>query len=256
MGFLSDNKKRIFFIAIISVIFVIILLLTTKIFFTSKSYYAVFDNIQGLEINDHVIIENVKVGKVNDIRFYKTDSGRLIVKLHINSEVNIPDKSIAEIITYDTTGSCKAVAVKLFTSGGYLKNGDIILTQQFPVSVDSIINLSTRVDQLQKDSSNLNNIDSESPDKQTTGKIAFKVQILTSNVKLKLNSPKFKGINGVEMYFENGMYKYTAGKQFSIETANLLCESVKNIGFPDAFVVAFNNGKRISIKEAVRILKN
>ena len=256
MSFLSGNKKRIFFIVIISVIFVIILLLINRIFFASKSYYAVFDNIQGLEVNDHVIIENVKVGKVNDIRFYKDDSGRLILKLHINSEVNIPDKSMVEIITYDKTGSCKAVAVKLYTSGGYLKNYDTILTQAFPDSIDSLINLSTSVDQLQKDSSNLNNIVSESPDKQTTGKIVFKVQILTSKVKLKSNSPKFKGINGVEMYFENGMYKYTAGKQYSIETANLLCESVKNVGFPDAFVVAFNNGKRISFKEAVTILKN
>jgi len=230
--------------------------LITKIFFASKSYYAVFDNVQGLEVNDHVVIENVKVGKVNDIRFYNDDSVRLIVKLHINSEVNIPDKSMAEIITFDTTDGCKAVVVKLYTSGGYLKNYDTILTQAFTGSIDSLINLSTRVDQLQKDSLNLNNIVSESPDKQTTGKIVFKVQILTSNIKLKLNSQKFKSINGVEMYFENGMYKYTIGKQYSIETANLLCKSVKNIGFPDAFVVAFNNGKRISIKEAVTKLKN
>jgi N-acetylmuramoyl-L-alanine amidase len=85
--------------------------------------------------------------------------------------------------------------------------------------------------------------------------ILFKVQFATSPVKKSLTSPDFKGIKDVQEYFHNGLYKYITGNETTFEAALLLLGKVHDLGFKDAFVVAFLNGERISPQEAVKLLK-
>lgn len=55
---------------------------------------------------------------------------------------------------------------------------------------------------------------------------------------------------------ENGITVYTIGEVSNFNDAIKLQEQIRNEGIKDAFVVAYNNGKRITLKEAKEITKN
>ncbi len=84
--------------------------------------------------------------------------------------------------------------------------------------------------------------------------IVFKVQIISSGTRLAKNSPHFKNIKNVWEYRERGLYKYTVGNQIDLKSASMLQSECRGKGFSGAFVVAFKNGKRISVREAKKFL--
>lgn len=53
----------------------------------------------------------------------------------------------------------------------------------------------------------------------------------------------------------NGITRYTAGFFKLFDNANNARKEINGMGYPDAFVVAFCNGKRISVSEAQRLVK-
>jgi len=85
--------------------------------------------------------------------------------------------------------------------------------------------------------------------------LVFKVQLVTATKKINTIPDNFKGLNGVEYYEAGGLYRYTYGAENSWEAASKLQNEVKKNGFEDAFVIAFYQGKRIAVGEAVRLLK-
>jgi hypothetical protein len=84
--------------------------------------------------------------------------------------------------------------------------------------------------------------------------IIFKIQIISSSIRLATNSPQFKGIQNVWEYKDNGLYKYTVGNQIDLKSASELRSEFRKKGFSGAFVVAFKNGKRIPVREAKKLL--
>lgn len=82
----------------------------------------------------------------------------------------------------------------------------------------------------------------------------FKVQIMANATKEAKNSPRFKGYDGIDMYEEGGMYKYTIGASTNYNAINRLRASLAT-EFPGCFVVAFRNGKKMNVTEAIRIFK-
>ena len=85
--------------------------------------------------------------------------------------------------------------------------------------------------------------------------IIFKVQILASKTSLATNSPQFKGLKNVFEYHHNGWCNYTIGKKRDLTSAIALQSEMRKKGFSDAFVVAFQNGKRIPFNVALDIYK-
>ncbi|MCB9359804.1 MAG: N-acetylmuramoyl-L-alanine amidase [Flavobacteriales bacterium] len=83
--------------------------------------------------------------------------------------------------------------------------------------------------------------------------VVFKVQIATSSVKTDLKPENFKGVEGVGLYEAGGLYRYTVGNEKSMGAANILQLQLRNKGFEDAFIVAFKDGKRIPISEAIKL---
>ena len=82
----------------------------------------------------------------------------------------------------------------------------------------------------------------------------FKVQIMANATKEAKNSPRFKGYDGIDMYEEGGMYKYTIGASTNYNAINRPRASLAT-EFPGCFVVAFRNGSKMNITEAIRIFK-
>lgn len=91
--------------------------------------------------------------------------------------------------------------------------------------------------------------------KEKSEKPIFKIQILTSDKKLPANSKQFKGLTPVNYYQEKGIYKYTYGENHDY---NKVLRTKRQITskFKDAFIVAFKNGEKINVNEAIKEFKN
>ena len=80
--------------------------------------------------------------------------------------------------------------------------------------------------------------------------VAYRVQFLTSEKPLNSGDKKFKGVTGYQSYQQDGLYRYTMGNETTIARAKNVQNDLRKKGFKDAFVIAFYNGKRISLEEA------
>lgn len=82
--------------------------------------------------------------------------------------------------------------------------------------------------------------------------IIFKVQISASGTKLDLVPSNFKGLNNISMVTEGNLYKYMYGETNDYEEAKQLVLEAKAKGFTSSYLIAFKNGKKISIQEAIK----
>ncbi|MCX6243602.1 MAG: N-acetylmuramoyl-L-alanine amidase [Bacteroidetes bacterium] len=85
-------------------------------------------------------------------------------------------------------------------------------------------------------------------------RVIFRVQVATSPKELSVQSKKFAGLPEVWKYYHQGLYKYTIGKETSLESIAPFLETAKSKGFSDAFIVAFKGSERITVAEAKEIL--
>jgi len=85
--------------------------------------------------------------------------------------------------------------------------------------------------------------------------IVFKIQFATCDVKKPINSPDFKELKDVQEVYHNGLYKYLTGNEKKSGDALALLKKVHDLGFKDAFIVAFQNGERISPQQAMKLIK-
>jgi N-acetylmuramoyl-L-alanine amidase len=86
------------------------------------------------------------------------------------------------------------------------------------------------------------------------GRPLFRVQILVSDKPLKATDSRFKGVHPVDVYQEGNSYKYTYGATHDYSEIQQLQKDMV-ARFPGAFVVAFIDGKRTPLGEAIRLSK-
>ena len=92
------------------------------------------------------------------------------------------------------------------------------------------------------------------PQVRTSAKPVFKIQILVSNKVLPKGSKQLKGVSPVSYYREKGLYKYTYGESTDY---NKILRMKRNITpkFKDAFIIAFRNGEKMNVNEAIKEFK-
>ena len=83
-----------------------------------------------------------------------------------------------------------------------------------------------------------------------TNVITYKVQVYALNKSIPLNSVEFADLEDIQRYEEDGLYKYTAGNFNSSEEAHAYRDIMIDMGFGDAFVVTFENGKRVNMPQS------
>ncbi|MCB0431105.1 MAG: N-acetylmuramoyl-L-alanine amidase [Flavobacteriales bacterium] len=81
--------------------------------------------------------------------------------------------------------------------------------------------------------------------------IVFKVQIVSSANRIPMSDPSFQNLPDLKEYNEEGIFKYAAGKARTFTDATALQKDIRAKGFADAFVVAFRDGKKIPLKDAL-----
>lgn len=97
-------------------------------------------------------------------------------------------------------------------------------------------------------------VTTDKPD-SVSGDTYFTVQFSTLNKKVPVTDKAFKGIKDVEIYESNGIYRYVSGRFQTRSQAVMRQNEVRQLGFKDAFIIAFKNGVRVSVKEAEDALK-
>ena len=90
---------------------------------------------------------------------------------------------------------------------------------------------------------------------KVSGDTYFAVQFSTLNKKVPVTDKAFKGIKEVEVIESNGAYRYISGHFQTKSAAVTRQNEIRVLGYKDAFIVAFKNGERVSVKEAEEALK-
>ncbi|PWB22903.1 N-acetylmuramoyl-L-alanine amidase [Flavobacterium sp. HTF] len=80
----------------------------------------------------------------------------------------------------------------------------------------------------------------------------FKVQLIASIKKTPLEPKNFKGLKNVTMLFENNIYKYFYEETSSYDAAQKYLQEAKNKGYGAAFLIAYKDGEKISIQDAIK----
>jgi len=125
MNKLSKEFKSgfIFLLAIVFLVYGLKYLKGLNVFQSNKPYYAIYDDIDGLQIGSSIRLNGFNVGMVNNIVL--SNNNKLLVTLNINSVDSIPINSVCKIVNQDLMGT-KGVSLVLGKSDLFAKPGDTL----------------------------------------------------------------------------------------------------------------------------------
>ena len=83
----------------------------------------------------------------------------------------------------------------------------------------------------------------------------FKVQIVVTSTKQGSKSSHLKGETDVDYYVEGGLYKYTKGATTDYNESLRLRKQLL-AKFPQCFIIAFKNGEKMDVRQAIQEWKN
>ncbi|MEO9571506.1 MAG: N-acetylmuramoyl-L-alanine amidase [Polaribacter sp.] len=96
----------------------------------------------------------------------------------------------------------------------------------------------------------LNTITSESTIENT---VEYKVQIASGKNKIPTNPYNFKGLKEIERVAVGKYFKYYYGNNSDYNQVKRSLKIAKTKGFTSAFIVAFKNGEKISVTQAIKM---
>ena len=88
-----------------------------------------------------------------------------------------------------------------------------------------------------------------------TAGLVLRVQLTASSRQIAIDPDNFKGLKDIIEYKDGSIYKYVVGSERDMEGAIELQSRIRKRGYKDAFVVAFQGGKRIPNSKARELLK-
>ena len=99
------------------------------IFQSSRTYYAVYDDVEGLVPSTNVTINGFPVGKVQSIHF-KDQSGKLLVTFMVDNDFQFSKNSQAQIYEPGLIGGKALAIVPAFDGGPVAVSGDTLVSSR------------------------------------------------------------------------------------------------------------------------------
>lgn len=110
---------------------------STPLFDNSKTFYAVYQHVGGLQPGTQVTINGFNVGKVNDIKF-KNSTGKLVVTFSVDHTFEFSRNSKAELYDTGIIGG-KGIQIQLAMDNAALaKSGDTLQSEIKPGLTDLV----------------------------------------------------------------------------------------------------------------------
>ncbi|RMB60912.1 MCE family protein [Dokdonia sinensis] len=94
----------------------------------SRTFYAIYDNVEGLAPASAVTINGLKVGKVLDIGF-ADQQGKLLVTFTVEKDFEFSKKSVARIYGGGLIGGKSLSIIPDYSGGVMAKDGDTLLSE-------------------------------------------------------------------------------------------------------------------------------
>ena len=185
----------------------------------------------------------------------QTDTSNQIQKPSKASESKLEMNSVVpQSNTSNVQKSTQIKENKSNTNSSTTKEVVKIDTQAIPESVTKTTNSVKTINSKQT----FKGTNTQTSSKQNKGEVSpntpvFKVQFYASKIALKPTAVELKGIENSESFVEFGYNKYTIGSETEYVNVVKLKRSIYS-KFPDAFIIAFVNGTKISEKEALKII--
>lgn len=100
----------------------------SNVFKRDYTYYAIYDNVDGLNASNPVYVSGYQVGRIKDISLIQMSNGmnKALVTYNIHNDIKIPRGSSALIYATDLLGA-KAVKISYVTNPSYYEDGDTIV---------------------------------------------------------------------------------------------------------------------------------
>ena len=92
---------------------------------SSRTYYAQYENIGGLQVGSSVLVNGYKVGAVSDIDLLIENNQELLVTISIEKEFAMPSNTICKIVNQDLMGT-KGISLLLGDATDFLEVGDTL----------------------------------------------------------------------------------------------------------------------------------
>ncbi len=92
-------------------------------------------------------------------------------------------------------------------------------------------------------------------DSNESNAVVFKIQIAASGKKIQTKPYNFKGLNPVSREKSGTLYRYYFNNTNRYDTAQNLLKTAHEKGYTNAFIVAFHKGEKISLGEALKLIK-
>ncbi len=92
----------------------------------------------------------------------------------------------------------------------------------------------------------------DSPEPQIYKDVIFKVQIAAGSKKIDTKPYNFKGLRNIERTKEGKLFKYYYGETADYLKIQQIHQEVIKKGYPDSYIVAFKNDRKITVNDALK----
>ena len=114
-------------VAIMGLVFGVNYLKGINILNNDRNFYAVYENIGGLQVGSPVMVNGYKVGMVSDIDLLIEQNQNLLITISLDKEFEMPINTVCKIVNQDLMGT-KGVSLVLGDSPELLAIGDTLLS--------------------------------------------------------------------------------------------------------------------------------
>jgi phospholipid/cholesterol/gamma-HCH transport system substrate-binding protein len=138
-----NNETKVGILAVVAILVLVLgfnFLKGKQIFKKQPTLYAVFKNLGSLEKSNVVKINGLPIGTVYDFDPTNKEVDSILVEIHLNRDVHIPDNSIA-LIDGSVLGAAY-ITIEKGPSNNFLESGDTIATR---LDAGLIANLKTQI---------------------------------------------------------------------------------------------------------------
>jgi phospholipid/cholesterol/gamma-HCH transport system substrate-binding protein len=137
-----SNETKVGVLAAISIVILVLgynFLKGENLFTRYNQFYGVYRDVDGLLVNNPVLIHGYKVGHVSEVNF-NNETLALYVGIKVDNTVKVPENTIMKIINSDLIGS-KAVELLIGDAPILARSGDTLVSEKDPGMAKSISNI-------------------------------------------------------------------------------------------------------------------